>query len=400
MKVLFCDPLNTQNNFYIFAKYLRQKGVDASIAIDSSFRIPKEHLPEWHDKELNQESPEWIHRLEFPLIMPYRQPIEYLRRWNRLLKIVDKQDIIICSGYAPIWIHWANKPFIFFSYGSDLDQEAVQGWSGVPNRTFSPWEKIIHFIIKKQMVWSLRKATATVVAPYQIEIAKKMGLKNLHFLAHIIDTKLFKVMDGEQRQMVRDEMHTKLGCDLILFHPPRQVWADKSVKDCKGNDKVFRAFAKFVEVYNKRARLIVVDKGWDVPISKALVEALGITEYVEWIKTVPRAEMHRYYNASDMVLDQFVVGVLTLVTTEAMSCGTPALSYVAPAPDGMFYPEMPPILNVNTVDEIFEGMCYLAKNKDTRDSIGMNGRKWVEKYCSPDVATEGYIKLIKEVMKQ
>lgn len=397
MKVLFCDPLNTQNNFYIFAKFLRQRGIDASIAIDSSFRIPKEHLPEWHDS--NSESLDWIHRLEFPLVMPYRYPFKYLKRWRNLLEIVRKQDIIVCSGYAPIWIHWANKPFIFFSYGSDLDQEAVQGWSGMPRNNFTLWQRFLHIVIQKQMVWALRKASSTVLSPYQINTANRLGLKNLHFLPHMIDTNLFKIMDKEQRIKAKDEMRNKLNCDLILFHPPRQVWLNRSVADCKGNDKVFKAFAEFVAIYEKRAKLIVVEKGWDVEASKKLVKELGIEEYVEWIKPVPRTEMYQYYNIADIVLDQFVVGVLTLVSVEAMSCGTPALSYVSKAPEGMFYKDMPPIINVNSVASILAGICSLADNAYFRESIGNQGRKWVEDNCQPDIAIPYFIKLISEALK-
>ena len=396
MKVLFCDPLNTQNNFYIFAKFLRQKGIDASIAIDSSFRIPKEHLPEWHDQ--NSESLQWIHRLEFPLVMPYQYPFKYLKRWKKLLDLVNEQDIIICSGYAPIWLHWANKPFIFFSYGSDLDQEATQGWSGVPRNSFTAWEKLLHFVIRKQMVWALKKASAIALSPYQIDIADKLGLKNLHFLPHIIDTNLFKPMDIEQKRIVKFEMYKRLNCDLILFHPPRQVWIDRSITDCKGNDKVFKAFAKFLAVYPKKAKLIVVEKGWDADASKGLVRDLGIQESVVWIKPVPKAEMYQYYNIADIVLDQFVVGVLTLVAVEAMSCGTPALSYVAKAPDGMFYKDMPPIINVNTVESLYASIVSLADNKNFRKATGKQGRQWVENNCQPDIAIPQYIDLINEVM--
>lgn len=398
MKVLFCDPLNTQNNFYIFAKFLRQKGIDASVAIDSSFRIPKEHLPEWHDS--NIESHEWIHRLEFPLVMPYQYPFKYLRRWKKLLDLVKQQDIIICSGYAPIWIHWANKPFIFFSYGSDLDQEAVQGWSGVPRNNFTIWQRILHFVIRKQMVWALRKASAIALSPYQIDTANQLGLKGLHFLPHIIDTELFKVMDSVQKLKAKEEMHKKLNCDLILFHPPRQVWIDRTIKDCKGNDKVFRAFAKFVTAYKKRAKLIVVEKGWDIDSSKKLISELGIEDFVEWIKPIPKAEMYRYYNIADIVLDQFVVGVLTLVSVEAMSCGTPVLSYVAKAPPEMFYKEMPPIINVNTVESIFASMISLADNFEFRESIGMQGRNWVEHNCHPDIVIPKYLDLINKVVNK
>jgi glycosyltransferase involved in cell wall biosynthesis len=175
---------------------------------------------------------------------------------------------------------------------------------------------------------------------------------------------------------------------------------DRSIKDCKGNDKVFKAFAKFVSIYRKRAKLIVVEKGWDVEASKRLVRDLGIEKFVEWIKSVPKREIYQYYNIADVVLDQFVVGVLTLVSVEAMSCGTPVLSYVEKAPEEMFYAKMPPIVNINTVDSIYASMLSLADNEDFRKAIGNQGREWVEQNCQPDVAIPYYINLIDEVINK
>lgn len=397
MKVLFCDPLNTQNNFYVFAKFLRQYGVDASIAIDSSFRIPKEHLPEWHDNELEQKSSKWIHRVEFPLVL---NPIVYLKRCFNLIKLAKQHDIIICSGYAPIWIHWANKPFIFFSYGSDLDQEAVQGWSGVPRKTINIFQGILHFIIKHQLVWALRKADAVAISPYQISIAEKIGLNNLCFLPHVVDSDLFKPMDIDVKLIEKDKMYHKYECDLILFHPPRQVWTDISIADCKGNDKVFEAFAKFIYDYKGVAKLFVVEKGWDVEASKKLIDKLGINDFVVWLKPMPKSEMYYFYNVADIVFDQFVVGVLTLVAVEAMSCGTAVLSYVNHAPDGMFYPEMPPIINVHRINDICNGIWKLVNDVRYRNGLGTEGVQWVKKYCYPEVSITKYIDLIDKISKK
>ena len=399
MRVLFCDPLNTQNNFYIFAKYLRQKGIDASLVIDSGGSIPEGNLPEWHDVFLKaQKSPRWLHRLKFPFVLPYLHPLEYLRRWISLVDLAKKHDLVVCSGITPIWIHWARKPFIFVSYGSDLDQEATQGWSGIPRRSITLYQKIVHFVAKRQLVWSLRKASAVMLSPYQIETAHCLGLSNLRFLPHMIDTELFSPMDYQQRQCEKEKMRKELGCDLILFHPPRQVWVDRLITDCKGNDKVFRAFAKFVGVSKKRVKLVVVEKGWDVEESKNLVNKLGISEHVVWMEPMPKPKMCRFYNMADIVLDQFVVGVFALVSVEAMACGTPVLTYVAQAPDGMFYSEMPPIVNVHRERDIYRKMCLLAEKRDMRDKLGREGQQWVEKYCQPDVAVQKYVELFKGVL--
>jgi glycosyltransferase involved in cell wall biosynthesis len=388
MKVLFLDPLNTQNNFYIYSKYLRQYGVDAEVVMDSKF-VPKDSLPSWHDSETY----EWIHYLDLPYFIPFKNPVKYIVLMKRLIDFANKFDVIVCSGLAPLWMRYANKPFTFFSYGSDLDQMAVKGWSGSTGQKFNILGKMVNIIIKYALVSALRKAKSTVIAPYQIGTAQKVGLKNLCFLPHIIDIDTFKPLDNREQE--RKKLRDDLKCDFIVFHPPRQAWVDRTVKDCKGNDKVFRAFRRFTQIYQGRAKLIVVEKGWDVDESKRLIKELGITDSVCWMASVPKSEMCKLYNASDVALDQFGVGVLALVAIEAMACGTPAMTYVTQSTEDNLYPVMPPIINVHSEDEILHNLCVLARDGS---NLGKQGRKWVELFCSPQVAVSKHIEFLRNMI--
>lgn len=357
--------------------------MDAEVVMGKSI-VPKDSLPNWHDSETY----DWVHYLDLPYFVPLKNPVKYLIQSKRLIDFARQFDLIVCSGLAPIWMRWTGKPFIFFSYGSDLDQMAVKGWSGSSSQTFNVFQKVRNFIVKHHLVGSLRKAKATVIAPYQIETAGKVGLKSLCFLPHIIDIETFKPL--ENREQERQKLRSELKCDFIVFHPPRQAWLDRTEADCKGNDKVFRAFARFVQIYKGKAKLIVVEKGWDLEASKRLVQELGISDSVHWIESVPKSEMCRLYNAADVVLDQFVVGVLALVAIEAMACGTPAMTYVTQSTEDNLYPIMPPIINVHSEDEILHNLCVLARD----GSNGQQGRKWAEAFCSPGKAVPKHIEFL------
>ena len=386
MKVLFCDPLNTQNNFYIFARCLQEAGIDAHVAMDSGGMIPESHQPGWHDRKGDEE---WVHRLQFPFTL---HPMEYRRRQSVLCSLVKQFDLVVCSGHVPMWIHRAGVPFIFFSYGSDLDQEATQGWSGIP-RKITLVEIVRRYFVKTLLSRSLRKASAVVLSPYQVRTAQKLGLKNLRFLPHIIDTTLFRVVDD--REEIKRTIKKTLGCDLLLFHPPRQVWTDRSIADCKGNDIVFRAFAEFVQGYEGRAKLVVIEKGWDVGASKRLIDELGIESSVKWLQPMPKNPMVRWYNIADVVLDQFVVGVLALVAVEAMACGTPVVTHVY-NDTKLIYPDLPPVVN-HSILGMDNTLSLLAGSTATRDRLSQEGRAWVEKNCSPKTAVPKYVELLEEV---
>ena len=400
MKVLFCDPDNTQNNFYIFTKFMRSKGIDATVVVGSNANIAEVHLPHWHDTELKApgSSPKWLHYFEFPLFLPYQHPLRYLAKQKELLNFIKDYDIIVCSGFSPIWIRWANKPFIFFSYGADIDQLSTQGWAGIPSQGSFLQRRMVPFLIKHHLRGSIKKASATVLSPHQIETAMRLGLGNLHFLPHIIDTDLFKPMDYQERQQEKEKMRKKLQCDLIFFNPSRQVWTDRAITDCKGNDKLLRAFAKFISVTKKRAKLVAIEKGWDIEASKDLISKLGITDCVVWVSPMTKPEMSRFYNIADIVFDQFVLGVLALVAVESMACGTTTFSYVTEAPKGLFYPQMPPIVNACTEEEIYQGMFQLAEDENLRNDLGRKSQEWVRKHCHHEVAIHKYVELFEEVL--
>src|SRR4030066_2157858 len=98
-KVLFCDPLNTQNNFFLYTKCLRQVGVDCTLVIDSGGMLPKSHSPGWHDTSKTNYA--WIKQLAFPLTL---NPFKFVWRSLLLMVAISRYDFIVCSGYAPMWV--------------------------------------------------------------------------------------------------------------------------------------------------------------------------------------------------------------------------------------------------------------------------------------------------------
>ncbi len=52
----------------------------------------------------------------------------------------------------------------------------------------------------------------------------------------------------------------------------------------------------------------MVDWSLDEGKSKKLVDDLRISDNIIWIKPVPKNQLIQYYNITDIVLDQFVLG--------------------------------------------------------------------------------------------
>jgi len=369
------------------------------LTFGSNVRIEHHKLPSWSDRSLVNSSsyPPWIQRKEFPLPTELiMNPIRYLIKTRELIDFVRKFDLVVCTGIAPMWIGLARKPFIFYSYGSDLEYVAIYG--GDPFLKSTPKRRLRMLLIRHLLPNLLRKARAVVLSPYQIPTAERLGLKNLRFLPHVVDTQLFRPMDPEKKRSQKEILRSKLGCELIFFHPSRQMWVCKQIPNSKGNDRLFRAFARFIEVTKKKAKLIAIDRGGDVEASKRLIKDYKIEDHVIWMKPMKRPELVRYYNLADIVFDQFRSGIFDLVAVEAMACGAPVFSYVKPAPPPP-YPETPPVVNVRSEEEIFKSLSELADDEDTRRDLGKKSREWIMKYCHWEVAIQKHIELYKEVLK-
>jgi glycosyltransferase involved in cell wall biosynthesis len=209
-----------------------------------------------------------------------------------------------------------------------------------------------------------------ITNPDTFEISDSLNYidqKNVYFSPFAIDPEKYRPMD------VRD-LRAKYAKDdeLLIFCPARQIWSEK------GNDKMIRAYAKFAKVVPK-SKFIMVAWSIDEQNSKALVSSLGIADKVEWIKPVPKNYLIQFYNASDIVLDQFVLGSWGTSTPEAMCCGRPVLMFYKKDYILRSFGEEPPILNSFTEDDIYSNLVALANDPDLRTRIGKESREWVIK---------------------
>jgi len=172
-----------------------------------------------------------------------------------------------------------------------------------------------------------------------------------------IDPEKYKPIDSQK-------IRTKYGNnnELVLFSPARQNWK------YKGNDKMIKAFAKFVKEF-PNSKLILVSWHIDKEKSKNLVKELGISDKVIWINPVPKNQLIQYYNAADIVLDQFTLGSWGTSTPEAMACEKPVLIYLKENYIIRAFGEMPPLLNSFSMEDIYCNLKKLAGENKTNSLL-------------------------------
>lgn len=379
---------NMANDGYAVAKELRKMNKEVDLAVNSSdFGMA---LPEWEDADLSGNidpynidgnktrvawnAPSWIRYFDFKNKLPRKKfMIEKIKSRLNLIKIIREYDIVETHVPFSIYSQFSGVPYVAYD----------AGWI-----RYFPYQKGIRSKLARR---GYRKARNVIITnPDTFEIADSLPYldkKRTVFCPFAIDPDKYKPHpEKELRAKYAKEN------ELLLFSPARQIWKEK------GNDKMIRAYAKFVkEIPN--AKFLMVAWSDDEANSIALANSLGISDKIEWVKPVPKNQLIRYYNAADIILDQFVLGSWGTSTPEAMSCGKPVLMYYKKGYIMRAFGEEPPIPNSFTEDEIYGNLLMLAKNEDSRAELGKKSRDWIIRTHSSRIVALRHLEILDQAIK-
>lgn len=376
------------NDGYSVAKELRKMGENVDLAINlSDFGMA---LPEWEDGDFQKEidpykinkndlqnswkRPKWIIYFDFKNNLGKKHFFEKIISRIKLLKLIRQYDAIEAHVPFSIYTQFSGKPYASYE----------AGWI-----RYFPFQEGFRNKLARR---GYKKAKIIIMTnPDTFEISDNLSYlnqKNICFIPFAIDPEKYKPKKNVEfrNNFVRPD-------EILMFSPARQIWKEK------GNDKMIRAFAKFQTKF-PNAKLIMVSWSLDEANSKNLVKELDIQKNVIWIKPVPKNELIEYYNAADIVLDQFTLGSWGTSTPEAMACGKPVLMYYKKKYIIRAFSEEPPILNSFSEEEIYQNMIYLASDKDIREEFGKKGRDWIMKTHSPRNVALKHLEILNSINKK
>lgn len=365
---------NVCNSAYAIGKLLRRHGVDARVFVERELSWRPEH----EDPELAGGYPGWIE-----VIGDLR-----LRRYGAFdagfVRRLGDCDVIHTFYYGPIWAMRAKRPFVFQNYGGDL--------SVLPFMT----DSVHHRYLAWRQRRGIRAADLVFLTMpndrYCSEAVTRLGLTRTRFLPLPVDTERFAPLAPARMQRVREAY----GREWIFFHPARQSWTEAALPlERKGNDRLFRAFARFVRAGHD-AVLVAVRRGRDVDAAERLVEALGIASHVRWLAPVSRHELIELYGMADAVFDQFELGDYGGCAFEAWSCGAPVFMHLAGS--RAMVQDPPPAVNVRTEDEIYRALLAYAADRPALRAIGARSREWVMAHLDGDVLMPRYIDAYRSIL--
>lgn len=359
---------------------MRKLGVDSDLFIERPSHVAS--LPQWEDGEVEMDilgdpydpnwdafhwsQPDWVRVWDDrKLWFPYSRTL----RWSSLLLMLRDYDLIV--GHAPfakiakLYRTLYRKPYIIFD----------AGW-------------IRYLPLNKKGYASARKGyrEAAMILYTNVDTESmfiEQEYPKLAYTPFAIDTDTY----SPSRSRTPDTP--------TFFHPSRHDWPEK------GNDRLLRGFAKYVQ-RNQKAKLVTVE--WyqsveDLQQSKQLVAELGIQENVTWVPVMPKGKLIEYYQKSTAIFDQFLFGAFGTTAPEALSCGKPVVGYVEAKYWQKYHTEPPPVLNASTADDIYNAMVKL-EDPQLQDEQGRQGREWIMRNCDSALVASQQLEAYKKVLEQ
>jgi hypothetical protein len=401
---------NTLNNSYNLTVFLRRKGIDAELFLDDSSSLQQDY-PWWEDTHLSQNNlPFWIHyyKVKPDFIFPQ---IEL----KNLISDFSKCDIALVCGWGPIIAYRAGVPFLFHSYGSDLNITAI--FEGVLDALRSLTRFRVPRGLKSLFLFgplqrnAIRKADRLgIYMGYQVNpYVKPLGvLHKMKKLRLAWDIDKYRIQ--ENRELAKKYQSYEVVYFMIARHSWKSIWSDP-----KGNNKFIKAFAKFVDDFNPNVLLVLIEKGIDVNQSKKLISSLGIEQKVEWLKEMNKDGIRAYNSINNVVaVDQFWhnewyrrypsdrskprIGFGS-GSIEALSSERPLITTFF---DEDFYDgSHPPILSAFTEEEIYKRLIESIKmGAEGRKLLGQKGYEFVKKYHGWENAVELHINCLTEILEE
>lgn len=401
---------NTLNNSYNLAYFLRAKGIDAEMFLDNSSSLQQDY-PWWEDSHLSENNlPEWIHyyRLKPDFLFPQTE-------LKRLIRDFSKCDVALVCGWGPIIAYRAKVPYLFHSFGSDLNitafAESVLEALSVFSRFRVPRGlKSLLFTSHFQREAIKQADRIGIYMGYQVNpYVKPLGVLNkMKKLRLAWDIDKYRTDENlELKRKYKD-------FEIVYFMIARQTW--KSVwSDLKGNDKFIKAYARFVKDKKPNALLVAIEKGNDLDESKKLISELGIESRVEWVKEMNKDGIRAFNSLQNViVVDQFWHNQwykkypsdhtkprmgFGSGSIEALSAGR---SLITAFFDEDFYDgNHPPILSAFTEEEIYNRLVEsIEMGAEGRKLLGQKGYEFVKKYHDWENAVELHIECLKEILKE
>jgi glycosyltransferase involved in cell wall biosynthesis len=224
--------------------------------------------------------------------------------------------------------------------------------------------------------WTYRNAPAVFVTNVDcIGAAQRLGIQDdrIYPVLHAFDcdAAFGHLSSGTLPQSLRVE-------PPFFFAPARHHWRDGNESWLKGNDVVIRA-AGLLKRAGYDFRIVFVEWGQELELSRALIASEDIEDRVVWVKPLSRPSVWKIYGAAIAVIDQFRAAAFGGVALEAMALGRRLVTRFDNAAAAAFFRTQPPIFNAATPDGVYRHLRAILDDPHDLRGIGAAAREWMQR---------------------
>lgn len=384
LKLAFVGNMN--NMPLTYARVIRNLGHEIHFYVDAPPR-EKLHRPECRYKEYAR-YPEWMFDVHPPL--PLVSYVFAQVFFSQLITRLNSQDYdgIVLDGLAlSLGSHLAAPKFALLA-GSDLD--ILCDPKSLNGRDFVRSSGVIKGLA--------RLALHRLLLPRQRAGVRECG--GFSYFPEGINPRGEELLDdiyqgqSPYRLQIRGTDVEQLGYvppsersgdAAIVFLGVRHLWREPlpagfSSQENKRNDVAIRGIAEYLSQSQHRPRFVSVEKGPDVPASKALASELGIGEHLEWVAEMTQAEIFEWYRGSDIVIEQLGDHLPGAVAWDSMVTGRPVIANGRPELFQRAIPEPSPLCQASAPSEVAEWLHRLVSSPGTRREIGLASHRYVKEH--------------------
>jgi len=288
--------------------------------------------------------------------MPIEIEKEHIKRsrglWSKTLgltyKILRAKGNVYHAHYllqdCYIAARLGKKPLIGHAHGSDLRTSLKHPlWGRIVRHNLKKCDKIL------------------VSTPDILNIAKQFR-ENAEYLPNPVDTELFYPKPIVQHG----------GKKKVLI-------ASDSNWNVKGTDIAVRALSKIKDEVD----VSIIKYGIDFDRTITLASSLDL--HLDILPKVPHNQLNEYYWSADVVIDQFKLGSLGMVSLEAIACGRPVITYVSSEYRSF------PLKDVDTSEEIVSAIT------DASFELWQKEYNYLEKNHKSEVIVKRLVDVYNEV---
>jgi glycosyltransferase involved in cell wall biosynthesis len=440
---------NVANNAYLLAKSLIEAGVDNDVLCYGNYHFMAS--PEWEELDLTEgpfdpERPDWsrishdrVARPRWFVQGPFEPCARYLeaRHSRRSLaaalwwQVLQQRRQLVASGRWAAVRRWRDRARVahrdvaapaeetpFAQAASDTAVYAARrGWTADKLQHLFGHYDVVHAYGAEAILpcvagthpyvaWehgtlrhlpfqptpegrltasAYQRADAVVITNADNHAAAgRLGVSNAVFIPHIVNEA--RPNDASVAAL-REQLRQRLRADFLVLHPSRQHWShDRHPHFEKGNDHLIRALGRLASS-RPGVGAVFVEWGEMVAESRALISAVGAADRVLWIQPQAGMSLARHMGACDVMADQFHLGAFGSTLPKALWLERPSLIYLNAEAHRWCLPELPPVINARTPDDIHAGLIRAYDDRDWLAGLSRRGRQWYDQYHSSAVVT-------------